>query len=394
MAAGRRIPFAIPGLLEQDGGSDVDPIVIPPVDLPPEPRPRLPAPISARKAPIVSPMACTIHTNRGVTLYTFLPNHQLQLDWNRRLREQSTCDLVVPRIVARNPQQEIIPWAHWISVWDTENALLWRGPVRSMESDMDTTTISSRDISVFAGKTRSPVTKRWDAAYPANIARVLWEQMIQQHGLDQTPVVLPDPLGDPFDFAVKRDEKLLEAVFEELTKLGLRWSVVSGVPVLGPMSLRPIAALSEDHFVRHDLRLIRDGAQMTNDVLVLGPDALGRARVPIANGLNLQSIVTVEDMFGVSNVDRAARQYVRHHSKARDAISGGSVRLRPDAPLTIAQMIPSSRVTVDVFERLTVMELDSVSVSQSAEESSPSVAVTLESVDDDIPELDQLQGQQ
>ena len=72
---------------------------------------------------------------------------------------------------------------------------------------------------------------------------------------------------------------------------------------------------------------------MVNDVLLRAPDSETRARVPMFD-LNLQTVIKVDSMFGVSNTDRAAAQYVRYFSKVRDAVGqpGGAV-LRPNVAL-------------------------------------------------------------
>jgi hypothetical protein len=161
--------------------------------------------------------------------------------------------------------------------------------------------------------------------------------------------------------------------------------VVSGVPILGPAPLKPIAALGESDFINAGVQLVRDGSETFNDVLLRGADNIAHARVPLG-GLSLQTTVNVDNMFGVSNATKAVGQYVRYTSKIRDAVTlpQGSV-LHPDAPVHISSLIPSVRFNIEAFGLLTTMELEGVEVSCTS--GSTTVAVKLESVNDDLPEL-------
>jgi len=109
------------------------------------------------------------------------------------------------------------------------------------------------------------------------------------------------------------------------------------------------------------------------------------------SGLNLQKIVDVDDMFGVSNAARAANQYVRYTSTIRDSISlpEGSI-LHPNVPLTIGQLIPSTRINIETYGMLFTVELESVEVT--LEPGRAEVSVKLESVNDEKPELMKLES--
>jgi len=88
----------------------------------------------------------------------------------------------------------------------------------------------------------------------------------------------------------------------------------------------------------------------------------------------------------VTNAEAAARQYLRHRGRIRDAIAAdGSNRLHPDAPLDVRSLVPSTRVTVEARGVLAVMEMTSVEVA--VEQGATSVSVGLATVDDDPPEL-------
>ncbi|ABD58528.1 hypothetical protein PBI_PIPEFISH_31 [Mycobacterium phage Pipefish] len=330
----------------------------------------------------------SLHTFDGVQRYQFLPNQQFNLEWSRELRQVSTCNLGVPSTLDYNRLPDIVPWRDWISVFDSEgDELLWSGPILVVDADRGSMNISSRDVSNYLSRTRCPLTKAWDAADPATIAGELWRACIEFHGLQTAIIEKLDPLGDRFDYEVEADMQMADQVIGDLVGLGLRWTVSNGVPILGPVGLKPVAALGEEHFIGGGLRLTRDGSQMANDVLLRTADTnTARAILP-TGGLRLQSIVDRDSMFDISNAERAVQQYVRHTGKIQDTVTvpGGSV-LHPDAPVSIDQLVPSARVTVEAFGLLTMMELTKVQV-QATTGGEAKVSVDMAAVDDDLPEL-------
>lgn len=328
----------------------------------------------------------SLHSIDGVQLYQFLAGGQNRLSWSRDLREVSRCEITVPVTPDYVRVSDIVPWLHWVDVWDDRGEeLYWSGPIQRVEGGWQKLVITARDSSALYARTRCPMTKRWEAADPATIAAELWEAMIERHNLSAKVIERTNPLGDRFDYAVRSDAQMVDSIIDDLVTKGLFWSVVSGVPILGPAPLTPIAALGEDDFVGGGITLVRDGAETFNDVLIRGADNIARARVE-RGGLSLQKTVDVDNMFGLSNAQRAASQYVRYTSKIRDAITltEGAV-LHPNAPLVMAQLIPSMRVNVEAYGMLTTVELESVEVT--CEAGKAEISVKLESVNDEKPEL-------
>lgn len=332
----------------------------------------------------------SIHTHKGVQLFQFLPDEQMSMSWSREKSQTSVCDLIVPTPFATNQLPNLQPWVHWLTVWDGHGSdVLWRGPLQGVTATRKNLTLTARDPSAYYGKTRTPLTKRWEAIDPAVPAGALWEQMAEDKGLNIKPIVRPDPLGDRFDIDLVRDAGMVEADFQGLVQKGLRWYVVAGQPILGPLPLRAVASLGEDDFIGDGLQLQRDGSQTANDVVLRAADVISRARIDVP-GQNLQAIVNVDDMFGVSNADKAVRQYVRYTGQVRDTlVVPEDSQLHPDAPVGIEQLMPTARFNIEAFGLLSLMELRSVKVSLTP--SATTVSVSMESVDDDLPELVQLQ---
>lgn len=325
----------------------------------------------------------SLHTIKGVQLYQFTPTDQATCTWTRTLRNVSSCDLATPPVGDPDRLPNITPWAHWISIWDADrNTLLWTGPIQKVTGNRNGLSISAGDHAALLTRTRVPITKRWDAADPAWIADELWQAMIAHHGLNIDTITRPDPEGDRFDYKVITDAQMLDQTISDLIQLGLRYTIVSGIPILGPMPLQPITTLSENDFLGDSLNLVRDGTATYNDILVRGPDNLARAHVDL-QGLNLQTIANVDSMFGVSNVLRAAQQYARHTAAIRSTIDLPSgTQLHPDAPLSIDDLIPSTRIIIEAHGIRQLMELDSVEIATTSDSST--VKVTMESVNEKI----------
>lgn len=344
---------------------------------------------------IVSPtQLVTLRTKSGVQLDQWLPQHQISLTWTREKRETSRCELtLVSDMTVTNSIPNIVPLVHWVDVWDdTGNDLLWTGQISTFDGGREDIKIVAHDISSLGKATRNPLTKRWEATDPAVVADEFYQKLIQHHDLAAKTIVRPDPLGDRYDFSSTKDSGMIDKIMDDLVNMGLTWTIVNGTVILGPLPRKPFVALGEEHFVGADIRIKRDGTESYNDILLRSATNLAYAKAPMG-GLSMQKIVTVDDMFGVSNTDKATKEYAKYASRIRDMITipGGSV-LRNDAPVSIEQLIPTARVTMEAYNELFLMELTSVEVTSTSGTSS--VAVTLEAVDDDLPELVQLQSKQ
>ncbi|AVO21333.1 minor tail protein [Mycobacterium phage Megabear] len=329
----------------------------------------------------------SLETHRGVPLTQFLPDETMNLEWTRERSATSTCSITVPTTPG---MVDLLPWAHWVTVWDGDGqSVLWRGPFYNARKNRIATTISALDPSAHHRRTRTPLTKRWEAVDPCVPAAAMWEQLVEDKNLNIRPIVRPDPLGDRFDYALVRDAAMMEQDIADLVRLGLRWCVVGGVPILGPVSREPVAALTEEDFLGDGLELVRDGSQMYNDVVLRGADTIARARVDLP-GQNLQTIVEIDDMFGASNADKAVRQFVRYTGAVRDTVEArDGTELHPEAPIRIEHLIPTARITVEAFGVVTLTEVRKVQVRVTPGRTS--VSVGLDSVNDDLPELVELQ---
>lgn len=349
------------------------------------------APLTPVRRRVVSDeLFIAIHDTAGATVTAFNPSDHIDSRFDRQLREISTCDLTLPPLLDLDRLPDILPWHHRLSVYDDADKLLWSGPVFDLQATSKGVAVSAKDTSAWCTKTRNPITKRWDAVDPSVPAGQLWDAVVERHNLGVQPILRPNPEGEPSDFAIEADVQLVHDTIGQLTdELDFYWTVVCGVPILGPLPNDPIVSLGADDFDGDGLKLIRDGSASVNDLLLRGADVHERDRVDM-HGLNLEGIANVDSMFGVSNVRRALRQKLQNTAYIRDVIEvPANSTLRPDAPVSIEQLLPSVRFTVTAFGLRTLVEIERVEVMNSGGVST--TRLDLESVREKI-ELDDLRA--
>lgn len=330
-----------------------------------------------------------IHTNKGVTVDEYGPDHVFSLGWSREKNQVSKSELSVPSRLTENILPDLVPWLHWVSVWDeTGTRLHWTGPVQAVSGNRDQITVSASDMGALFQRQPTPITKRWEATDPAYIANELVGAMIEQRGIQTQTLVRPDPRVEKFDFAASAADQMLDQTMNQLVDLGLTWAVSMGRPVLGPLSFKAQESFDgERDFIDGAPVVTRDGADMANEIIVRAPGATARARVPI-EGLLLSRIVDIDSMFSVTNVQKVADQYVRQTARVRDKLQlPGNTRLHPEAPVDLDMLVPTVRFNLSAYGLLALMELTSMECK--CADGDISVSISLEVVDDDPPELEE-----
>ncbi len=299
----------------------------------------------------------------------------ISLNYSREANEVSKATIIVS---ANDPVLEwLTPWLHWITVWDC-GIPSWDGVVQKVTIGARQATIEAKDLSTFMWRTRTPLSRNFSQLDPASIAETLWNSMLELHRIDVTPLVFTELQGRTFDFAVQADVRMLDQTMDDLVKIGLDWTVMAGKPVLGSLPEGdPIAALSDSDFLV-DMEVVRDGTFTANDVRLQGANYAETARVDMGD-LHLQALVSMDDMYGVSNVARATAEYAKHVARVPTMLvipSGAS--LHPDAPWELREMVPGAVVSVYGREVLSHMRLQQLEVHESA--GSHEIKVTLESL--------------
>lgn len=304
--------------------------------------------------------------------------------WSRERNEVSRLQLTAP---TQEITEEITPWLHWVSCWHGQ-ALQWIGPVQEVTYDWASMSLDCRDVATFMWRTRTQVTRRWDGLDVAPIAADMWREMLTLHQVTADPVVLPARVDRRYSFSVAADMKLVQQDMAELSKMGLRWTVAKGRPILGDQPVK-IAAELGDCDISAGAKIRRSGAKTSNDVRVQGKNGAYTGRSELA-GLHLQSIVSLDDVHGVANIATAAEQYVKRSAAIRDElVVPAAATLSPDAPVELDMLVPGIYVTVSALGLRTVLRVDQVNVSGNSQ--SIDVSIRL-STPDDLTELERAGG--
>lgn len=320
------------------------------------------------------PQTFSIETHDGITLGPLIcPDG---FTWSRELSEVSNLNLTAPH---QDLTTQIIPWVHWISCWAGQT-LQWRGPVQDVQYDNNMMSVQAKDLACLMWHTRTVTTRSWSSLDISSIAADMWSDMLDLHGVSADPVVLPSLSGmGRYSVSVKADVRMLNQEMSDLAKLGLRWTVIKGRPVLGRQPKDISAELGQCH-LSAGAKIQLSGAKTSNDVRVVGKNYSHTERTELA-GLHLQTIVQVDDIFGVSNIVNAAREQAIKRSQIKKTLiipSAGT--LTPDAPVELDTLIPGIRMTVSALGVRGIFELQKVAVSGNS--GGITVAITLATVDD------------
>lgn len=331
----------------------------------------------------LNPQVFSVETADGISLGPI--DCPTTYTWSREQSEVSTLTLTAPR---QDITTEIYPWTHWVSCWDGQT-LQWRGPVQTNSFDNTGMSITCKDMSTFMWRTRTVTTKSWSSLDIATIAADMWRDMAHLQNIQAEPVVLPARASmGRYSVSVAADTKMMNQDMAELAKLGLKWTVVKGRPVLGSQPTEIAAELGECH-LSAGARIERSGVRTSNDVRVQGTNYSHTERVQLA-GLHLQSIVSIDDVFGVSNIVAAAReQAVKRGQIKSTLIIPSSDTLTADAPVELDTLIPGVRLAISALGMRTMCELQKVVVTGGA--GGITVAITIGSVDDST-ELESVTG--
>lgn len=280
-------------------------------------------------------------------------------NWGREQNEVSICTVNAPR---QSLTTDILPWYTWLNCWHGQS-LQWRGPVQDVRYDNSTMSIAAKDIGVFMWKTRTVVTKSWNALDISTIAADMWRSMLDLQNIEAEPVVMPAlSTSGRYSIKVTADLKMMNQDMSDLTKLGLRWTVVRGRPIIGNQPKGVAAELAEcDLTVGPQIQ--RSGAKTSNDVRVQGTNYAWTERIDMG-GLHLQSLVSIDNVFGSSNITRAAHEQLLKRAYIKDSlVIPSTAPLMPTAPVELDMLVPGIQIAVTALGYRALFELHKVDVS-------------------------------
>lgn len=305
--------------------------------------------------------------------------------WSREMNEVSVLTLTGPH---QKITEQLEPWFYWVSCWDGQS-LQWRGPIIDVQFDDAAMSIIAKDVGVFMWYTRTVTTRAWANQDIATIAADMWQDMLDLQNVNAIPMVLPHLAGQGrYSTSVKADVRKLNQEMSDLVKLGLRWTVVRGRPILGWQPTGIVAELGNCH-LSGGAKIQRNGSMTSNDVRVQGQNYSHTERVEMG-GLHLQSLVQVDDVFGVSNIVNAAREQAVKRAQIKNSlVIPAGATLTGDAPVELNTLVPGVRLAVTALGMRSTFELQKMSVAGSS--AGTSVSLTLNTVND-TTELEDLTG--
>lgn len=331
--------------------------------------------------------ALSFHTADGRIIGEVPAEAVRSVSWNRERREVSRCQVEVSTQAAADVLEDVVPWLHWMSVWDHDIAV-WTGPVQINDMKSSSTMLQVRDPSTFLWRTRVPVSRTWAALDPTKIAADLWALMAEVHNIPRTPLVMPSLSEEAFTIQAVADSRMLHALMDDLVKAGLQWTVVGGRALFGDFPQTAQAVLTDTDF-NVEIGRRRDGTGTFNNVKVMGRNwsETGRAEL---GGLNLQGLVSLDDMGGVSNIQKATRRHVQEKATIRDALYlPANASLAPDAPLTLGDLVPGRVFAIHSLGVSQLVVLDAMNCESTPENFD--IQVTLEAVQNPT-EIERLSG--
>lgn len=300
--------------------------------------------------------------------------------WSRELNEVSRLSMSAP---VQEFSADIIPYVHWIACWHGQR-LQWAGPVESAERDRSGLWVEARDVSTLMWRTRTQLNRSWSQLNLGPIAADIWRDMLELHDVDAEPLVLPDrPDSGRYNVSVKADLRMVHQDIAELSKMGLRWTVIAGRPVLGTQPSGVVAELEECH-ISAGARIRRSAKITSNDVRVQGQNAAQTVRRPLG-GLRLQSIVSLDDLRGVNNIQVAAEERARRSAVIRDElVIPSGVTLTADAPVELEDLVPGVHISVSALGLRSVLRIDQVQVAGSPSGTEVSLTLSTPEVTDEL----------
>lgn len=329
-------------------------------------------------------VAVSIHTvdGRGVVDFTC---HMINgITWGREQRQVSPCQILLATQGDEEGINSVFPLLHWATIWHAGKAM-WRGMIQQVAIGSVQTTIELRDTSTLMWRTRVPITKTWADTDPTGIADSMLRSMLDLHRFQTKPVVLPG-ITEAFTYHADADLRMVNQMMDDLVKLGLQWTVVGGQFILGEFDAQPFAELNECDFLV-EITKLRDGTGTFNDVRLQGQNYAQTAVAPLA-GLRMQTLVSLDDVYGVSNIQKATQRYAAETAQIRDMlVIPGSATLHPDAPVSLAELIPGRVIKVNASGVTTLMKIDQMQFSITPDEYSTQVTLIAVQTQTELAEL-------
>lgn len=269
-----------------------------------------------------------------------------QISWQRVLDGTSEAG-VVARIRGReccSGLTSVRPWSHQLALF-RDNELVWEGPITTVKDSRlsSAITLSARDITEWASHRVIRAGYSFLGTAAADLSTIAAAAIRASFALDD-PGVTSDltvyPTGIVAERQVDADTTILAEDLSDLAQLGLnytavgrRWILFGDGSRIGNIGNLPATSFSGD------IDLVWDGLNVANRVIVTGNAVRGVAEVDPGRYGVLESIVQADGVLDSASAAASARAVIAG-TFPPEAVLTTTGSLRPDAPVTISQLVP------------------------------------------------------
>lgn len=303
--------------------------------------------------------------------------------WGRVIDDTSSASVTAGagccRDVLRN---EIRPWSHTLAIIRLGDGRVWSGPITGGRDSDGGIVLDARDLSTWLDRRRVHDLHEHASEELTSIFEALWDDAmapdpVPEYTLSVTPGTV---LGDRE--VLPEQNRLAGDELRELGRTGVDWTVVDRVQYVAADEI-PAASIGpfiDSHFqTPPDVEV--DGTVQANDWVVAGSgggadgdEVVGTASIPFGPEGLLESVASESAILDAPSADAAAASRL-----ARSAVSPVFIRegvLTPEAPVSMAQLIPGARARISLRERCLTVDATQRLVSVGVEVSRSGGAVT------------------
>lgn len=280
----------------------------------------------------------------------------VRVEWGRVLDDTSEAVVTLP---GDDPEccgatKDVHAWCNDLSIY-RDSELVWQGPVVRITSSADQTVVTARDVTAWLARRLVHHLLDFTASGrgAADLA-VIAEAIITDALADDDPGILPYLLTLTSGVA---DERLIEPEtayaadeLRELARIGLDFTALGRRIILaGAAPLARLGTLTDEHFVPAPT-VIEDGLSAVTRAVVHGTGVTAAAGGAGACGL-LEHLAKEDQIVGQEAAQAEADALVAagYPTPLILDVPDGA-RLAPDAPVTIADLVPGVIVPVTVAD--------------------------------------------
>lgn len=264
-------------------------------------------------------------------------------DFNRVLNGVSEARIKLvstPHVAAR-----VEPWLHTLTFW-AGSEVAWHGVITETRATNGFLEVQASDGGCFFKRRRVPSGRTWDQA---DAAQVMAQLVVDSMGVSD-PLHVADHLqAESSRVWVVVDHTansvMVDDVVDDLVDAGLEWTFLGGALLIGPVGARHTTAPLSDRHMGGDVAVTKVGKDVVTDVLVTG-DGVWAQRALEDDRIVLQTIEKVQGVVSEQECETRAASELEQRGVAPVMVEVGGQGLRPDAPVSVGELVPGVRIPV------------------------------------------------